>query len=257
MRDENTITALIELIVVRARIPSRTRRDDLRRELWTHFEDASDSPNDDDAIDDVVRRFGAEALIAESLRDVYRWDYALWYFAKIAAAIVASIAAALLIEVIVNLRVELQAEVWRLAPGFSRAAGMSVAVVLGLVTMWEAARRPFSRSRAAVAVGAYAAICLVIRVLFLSGIGALVTATILVGIGSLCSNLEVRPRRVVTLVGAFAVALYLNHALLNVAFGPSRALIAGAILGAVWSSTVAILHHVDRAFARIFEPTQG
>ena len=58
-------------------------------------------------------------------------------------------------------------------------------------------------------------------------------------------------------VGAFAVALYLNHAWLNVAFGPSRALIAGAILGAVWSSTVAILHHVDRAFARIFEPTQG
>src|SRR5437764_12896509 len=105
MRDENTIAALIELIVVRARIPSRARRDDLRRELWTHFEEASDSP---DAIDDVIRRFGAEAPIAESLREVYRWDYALWYLAKIAAAIVASVAAALLIEVMVNLRVQLQ-----------------------------------------------------------------------------------------------------------------------------------------------------
>src|SRR5437773_9096797 len=169
MRDENTIAALIELVVVRARIPSRTRRDDLRRELWTHFEEASDSP---DPIDEVVRRFGAEALIGESLRDVYRWDYGLWYFAKIAAAIVASIGAALLIEVVVNLRVELQAEVWRLAPGFSRAAGMSVAVVLVLVTMWEAARRPFNRSRATVAVGAYAAVCLILRAVFPSGIGA-------------------------------------------------------------------------------------
>ena len=256
VRDEDTIAALIERVVARARIPSRTRRNDLRRELWTHFEEASGSP---DAVGDAVQRFGAEGPIAESLRDVYRWDYALWYFAKIAAAIVASIAAALLIEVIVNLRVELQAEVWRLAPGFWRAAGMSIVVVLGLITVWEAARRPFNRSRAAIVVGAYAAVCLAVRLLFLSGVGALLTATILVGIGHGCSTFARWPSRLLVLVGAFAAALYVNHFLLNVAFGLSRALMAGAILGAVWASTVVILNHVDRAFARMFDatPTRG
>jgi len=51
----------------------------------------------------------------------------------------------------------------------------------------------------------------------------------------------------------------MNHLFLNVAFGLSRALMAGAILGAVWASTVVILNHVDRAFARMFDatPTRG
>lgn len=251
MREDDDVAALIERIVARARIPGRARREDLRRELWTHFEEVSSSR---DATCEAVRRFGTEALIGGSLRDVYRWDYALWYLAKVAASIVASIAAALLIQVAVNLRLELQAEAWRLAPGFSRAAGMSVAVVLGLITMWEAARPPFNRSRAAVAIAAYASLCVIVRVLFLGGAGALVTATILVGIGFLCSKLERWPPRLLALVGAFAAALYVNHVLLSVAFGPSRALIAGTILGAVWSSTVAILSRLDRAFGSIFEP---
>ncbi len=198
MHDHDAIATLIERIIARASIPSRAHRDDLRRELWTHFEEAGHAP---DAARDAVRRFGAEALIGESLRDVYRRDYTVWYLAKIAASIVASIAVTLLIEVFVNLRVEVQTEVWRLAPGFSRAAGMSVAV----------------------------------------------------GIGHLCSKLERWPPRVLALVGAFAAALYVNHALLSVAFGPSRALIAGAILGTVWSSTAAILNRVDHAFGSILE----
>jgi hypothetical protein len=251
MRDQETVGALIERIITRARIPGAAQRDDLRRELWTHFEEASDSA---DSTWEAVSRFGTETMVGESLRDVYRRDYALWYLAKIAAAIVVSTAAALLIQVLVNLRVELQAEVFRLAPGFSRASGMSVAVVLGLVTLWEAARRPFSRSRAAVAFSAYVAICLVVRVLFLNDIGALITATVLVGIGSVCSKLERWPSRLLMLVGTFAAVLYVNHVLLSVAFGPRRALMAGAILGAVCSSTFVILNRVDRAFGSVTEP---
>jgi len=251
MRDQEAVGALIERIIARARIPGTAQRDDLRRELWTHFEEAGESA---ESTREAVRRFGAETMVGESLRVVYRWDYLLWYFAKIAAAILVSTAAALLIQVLVNLRVELQAEVFRLAPGFARAFGMSIAVVLGLVTLWEAARRPFSRSRAAVAVSAYVAIGLVVGVLFLNGIGALITTTILVGIGYVCSKLERWPSRLVVLVGAFAAALYVNHAFLSVAFSPRRALIAGAILGAVWSSTLVILNRVDRAFGSVIEP---
>ena len=54
--------------------------------------------------------------------------------------------------------------------------------------------------------------------------------------------------------GAFAAALYLNHLVLSVAFGPRRAVIAGATLAAIWSSTVVILHRFDRVFASRFEP---
>jgi len=247
VHDHGDVAALIERLVAQARIPGRARRDDLRRELWTHFEEAGTSP-------EAVRQFGEEASIAGSLRQVYRWDYACWYLAKIAASIVASIGAALLIEVLVHLRVELQAEILRLAPGFSRAAGMSVAVVLGVISVWEAARRPVNRSRAVAAIGAYAVVCVVVRVLFLTGFGALITATTLVGIGYLCSRLERWGARFVALVGAFAAALYLNHLLLSVTFGASRALMAGAVLGAVWSSTVAILNRIDRTFGRIVEP---
>ena len=251
MHDQDTVAALIERVVGRAQIPSRARRDDLRRELWTHFEEIGTSP---EAGREAIRRFGADVPIAESLRQIYRWDYACWYLAKIAASIVASIAAALLIQVLVNLRVELQAEVWRLAPGFSRAAGMSVAVVLGLITAWEVARPPFNRARAAVAITAYIVVCGLAQVLFTIGLGAFVSATVLVGIGYLCSKLESRPSRLLVLDGAFAAALYLNHLVLSVAFGPRRALLAGAVLAAVWSSTVLILRRVDRVFVSRFEP---
>src|SRR5437660_7893010 len=156
MRDRDSVDALIDRIVAGSHIPGHAARDDLRRELRSHFEDAGTSP---EATQQAVRRFGAESAVTESLRRVYRFDYAVFYLAKIAVSIVASVAAALVIEVLVNLRVELRSEAWRLAPGFSRAAGVSVAVVLGLVTAWEVGRPPFSRRRAAVALGAYAALC--------------------------------------------------------------------------------------------------
>ena len=146
------------------------------------------------------------------------------------------------------------ADAWQLAPGFSRGAGMSVAVVLGLIAAWEVARPPFSRSRAAIAMSSYAAVCVMVRVLFTTGFGAFATATLLVGIGYVCSKLERWPSRLLVLVGAFAGALYLTHLVLRVAFGPSRALMAGAVVGAVWSSTVAILQRVDRAFGSLVEP---
>jgi hypothetical protein len=250
VRSPDAVGPLVERVVAGARIPSPSRRDELRRELWTHFEDAGTSPED---LQHALRRFGGETLVAESFRRVYRFDYAVMYLVKIAASIVASVAAALLIEVLVNLRVEVQAEVWRLAPGFSRAAGVSVAVVLGLVTAWEVCRPPFNRSRAVVAVGAYAAVCLLARLLFPMGAGAFVTATMLVVLGCVCARLKATPARLVLVFGAFAAVLYTNHLVLRVAFGASRALVGSAVLVAVWSSTVLILARVDHAFFGFFD----
>ena len=62
MRDQDPVAALIERIVVQARIPGRRRREELRRELWTHFEDAGTTM---DAARAAIHRFGAEAAIGE------------------------------------------------------------------------------------------------------------------------------------------------------------------------------------------------
>jgi hypothetical protein len=250
MHEHEAVAAFIDRIVAGAHIPSRTAREDLRRELWTHFEETGTSP---EAVQHALRRFGAEPMVTESLRRIYRGDYIFFYLVKIAASITASLAVALLIQVLVNLRVEVQAEVWRLAPGFSHAAGLSVAVVLALVTAREVVRPPFHWSRAGVAIGAYAAVCAVVQLAFAIGSRAFVTAAVLVVLGHLCSTLGPRPARLLLTFAVFAVAEYAMHFMLSVAFGPSRAVLASAVLIAVWSTTVMILGRLDHAFSDIVE----
>src|SRR5262249_53655578 len=130
MHDDESIAALVERVIAASRIPSRATRDDLRHELWTHFEDACASP---DAARDAIRRFGGETLVAESFRAVYRWEYLCLYSAKIAASIVACIGTALLIQAIAHLNVVMTAQVWPVPEGFARGARVSVALVLGLI----------------------------------------------------------------------------------------------------------------------------
>jgi hypothetical protein len=250
MHEHDTVSALIDRVVAGAHVPSRAEREDLRRELWTHFEDAAASP---ESVRGALGRFGPEAMVTESLRRVYQWDYVLLYLVKIAVSFIASVAAALVIEALANLRVEAQTVAWRLAPGFTRGAGLSVGVVLGLVTVWEVGRQPFNRSRAALAIGAYAAVCLVVQFLFLETARAFVTPTLLVVLGYLCSRLESRPAKWLLTFGAFAAAMYGTHLLLSVTFGVTRALAASAVLVVVWSSTGTILARVDHAFVRFFE----
>jgi hypothetical protein len=254
MRDQDPVAALIDRIVAQARIPGRRRRDQLRRELWTHFEEAGTSM---DAARAAIDRFGAEAAIGESLRRVYRRDYACWCLARIAASMLVSVAVALLIQAVVNVRVEMQADVWRLAPAFRGAAAVTITLVLGAIAVWESARPPFTRARAAIAFTAFAAVCSVVQIVFATGIGVCVNAVGLTGIGFLCSKLHGRVSRRLVLAGAFATALYLNHRVLHVAFGPSRALVAGTVLCVVWSSTTAILHRVDRVFVHFVEPQRS
>jgi hypothetical protein len=252
MHNRDTVAAFIDRIVAGARIPSRAGREDMRRELWTHFEE--EDGTSPEAVRSALRRFGPEAMVIESFRRVHRRDYALLYLAKIVASILASIAAALLIEILVNLRLEVQADTWRLAPGFGHAAQLSAGVALGLVGAREFGRRPFNRLRAAAAIGGYLAVCGLVRVMIANSVGALVLPTVLVALGYLCSKVEPRPARVLLTFGAFAAALYATHLLLSVAFGPGRALLASAVLVAVWASTVVILARVDHAFLNFFEP---
>jgi hypothetical protein len=243
--DGEGIAAFIERIVAAARLPTRTARDDLRRELSSHFDEAAASP---EAFERALRCFGDARVVSDSLRHVYRGAYVFRYLLKVAASTLVSLAAVLLIQLIANLRIESRADAWRLAPGFPYAAGLSVGVVLALVTGWEISRAPFNRVRAAAAVVAYATICVATQRVFAQSGGAIGMAMLLVGLGYACSGRQPRPARLLLMFAAFAAAEYTVHLMRSVAFGADRAVQAGAALIAVWSATVLILTRVDRAF---------
>ena len=205
----------------------------------------------DAAEGEALARFGTADDLTEEFRRVYRWDYLLWYLAKIAASVIVSVAVALVIQVLVNLRLEFQTEALRLAPGFSRAAIMSVAVVLGLATAWEIGRPPFAVRRATLAIGAYAAVCIVVQVLYSQGVEAFGAATMLVCVGWLCSRLERRPAKLLLTFAMFAGAIFGIHRTLHIVMDPARAAVTSAVLIAVWTSTITILSRGDRLFSSL------
>jgi hypothetical protein len=253
MPDQDAIAALVDRIVDGARIPRLADREDLRRELWTHFEDAGAGV---ESTAYAIRRFGEATTIADSLRQVYRWEYVALHLAKIVASVIASLAAAVLIIAAVNLRVAVEADVWRLAPGFSRAIGLALAIVVGLVAASEALRRPISLRRAAAAIAVYAAVCGLVQ-LVVDGASVFATAACFVGLGYLCSRVASGPMRWLATIAAFAVGEYALHAAIGVSLAPRRAVVAGAILGAVWASTLLILRSADRAFVHLFDAPAG
>jgi hypothetical protein len=174
------IDALIEPIIDAARIPSRRRRDELRRELRSHFEDVGQAP---EAVHDAVAHFGNPARIGNSFRQVYRRDYILFYVVKVVACIAAATAAAIVIEAIAGLRLERDADTWHLSPGFAHAAPFGVVLAFALVAAAEATRAPFMRSRAFWSLGGYTLVFACASFVSPNSGGAFVTAAILATIG--------------------------------------------------------------------------
>ena len=138
MRDDEAVAGAIDRIVAGSGLPGRAARDDLRRELETHFEEACADPG---SIPAALRRFGSETEVAGALRRIYRRDAVLRSAARIAASLASSAAAAVLIEGAANLRLAPAGAIWRLAPGFSYSVPVAVAVALTLVAVREAIRR--------------------------------------------------------------------------------------------------------------------
>jgi hypothetical protein len=240
--ERDTVDALVERLVARAQIPGRARRDDLRRELLAHFDDAGETS---ESIDQALRRFGPEADVGERLRRVYRLDCLLFHLARIAAALVLSLTAAILVQIAANIRVDPQAAVWSLAPGFSRAAGVSAALVIGFVTAAEMTRRPFRVATATFAIGSCVAVGVAVRLLLDAGLSALTTPALLVVVGWSCSRCGSRAGRTLLLFAAFAAAIDASHLVVGVHLAASRAMLSGAALVAVWASTAGIFSRFD------------
>ena len=247
------INAFIEAIVETARIPSRRRRDELRRELHSHFEESGLTP---DALQEAVARFGDSRGIGDSLRTVYRRDYRLWYLAKVAACMAVAILAAIVIEAIAGLRVDSDTVAWRLSPDFARASRFGVVLTFALVAAGEATRAPFAWSRAIASLGCYAIVPACAWPLNVAMVGAFLSAGVLavIGVGVARAPTAWTSRAFLTLA-AFTVVEYLVHQSSGIAFGPIRALAASTILLMLWASTITIVMFADRVFASVFRTT--
>jgi hypothetical protein len=136
MDDRRAIEAVIERVVADARIPDRREREDVRRELRAHFEDAAAEHGSAEA---AIARFGCVDEVTSTFRVVYRGQYLAAYALKTAAGLLASIAVALLIEFAASRRGR-----------FREMAAIGCFVVIGLVLEREFTRR--HRRSAAVSV---------------------------------------------------------------------------------------------------------
>jgi hypothetical protein len=262
---------LVDEVVRGARIPSRRGREELRRELWSHFEDCEREAGNLAA---ALRRFGDPREMAAGFRHVHRRGYRLFYGLKLAASLVASALVALLIQAAANLRPAGAgggggAELWQLGPSFPRTALISVAVALGAVAAWESLRRPVALPRVVASGALYAVASIAVEVVSGGALGAFLSAGVLVAIACAATRLEIRPQRLAAVFLAFSVVIYGVHRAVGRApiacsaaapgggtgIALPQALLMSAALLAVWAASLAILSRCERAFGRLVGQT--
>jgi hypothetical protein len=243
------VSRLIDDVVRGARIPLRRSREELRAELWSHFEERARTPG---GLVAAMAGFGDPAALAQGFRHVYTRDYRLAYLLKLAASLVASALAALLVQVAANLRVGRSLDggsPWSLGPGFPKSALISIGVALGAVAAWEALRRPLALRRGLLAISLYVLAALAVQLAFGYGAQAFVAAVMIVALGYATSRLETRPRGLLAAYLAFSIAIYgIHRAAAAGGMGLAAALAVSAAFLAVWAASLAIVSRADRAF---------
>jgi hypothetical protein len=242
------VCRVIDDVVRAARIPWRRGREELRAELWSHFEE---SGREAGGLGAALARLGDPAALAQGFRHVYARDYRLFYLGKLAASLIASALVAVAVQIAVNVRVRVGggAALWRLAPAFPKGVMVSVAVALGAVAAWESLRRPFSPRRGLLAVALYLLASLSVQLAFGRGVAAFMAGLVIVALGYATSRLQIRPARLAVAYLAFSIFVYGAHRAATAGAMPLLpALATSAALLAVWAASLAILARVDRAF---------
>jgi hypothetical protein len=234
----------IDDIVRQLRLPGARAREDLRRELESHFDAAGEfSSNPTDSlvnfgpVPDVVRRF----------QSVYRREFICLYAAKWLVAIVGAACVAETLFALAHLRMD--AGGLHLSADFFRVYKVAIKLVLAMASAWEVGRRPFDVRRAVVALTAY---CLLAASLQPSVFGGWVgwepwRIPILILIGFLASHVKRASFRLPLMFLGFAgfLAASVNSA--------TSRLPMAALLVAVWLLTEALFSWIDRAFAAWFD----
>jgi hypothetical protein len=131
--DEQTLNELIDRVVRDAKVASARERNELRKELESHFAEAVGSP---DALRAAIERFGSPALVGNALERAHRHNRVVTHVVRVLAASVAASLCALIIQIVMNLRFESPATL-SLAPSFVPSAAFSTMLVVALVAAWE------------------------------------------------------------------------------------------------------------------------
>jgi hypothetical protein len=204
------VDELIERIVREARIASARDRDELRRELAGHFEDAvgavSNSRTPEPPSHRVIAQFGSVEEIAEGFRRAHRPGRRALYAVKVIGSVVVATFVALALQL--PLHLERSAGAIAIAPLYAVAVRVSIFAVLAAVAAWE------------------------------------------LDVEWLCTRLERDPVKLAAACLALFVVLSSAHAALGMDVPALRAFVGATTMLAVWTSSLAILARSDRVFLR-------
>lgn len=138
--ERRAVAALIDRLVRESKLPSDAAREELRRELESHFAEAGDSP---EALRAALARFGSADAVSEGFRRAYGRGRLALYAAKVVASAALSAAVAVAVHAVVSLRIEQRPDALRLvAGGHPRGAQFTVVVALVAVAAWELGIEP-------------------------------------------------------------------------------------------------------------------
>jgi hypothetical protein len=141
--DQARIAALVERVVRESAPPSARARDELRRELTAHFEDALAAAGEgDEAEREVLARFGDAAEVVDGFRRAYRRGRTALYAAKVAASVLAGAAVAVALQLLAHVQSAGGVAGLSLSPWYRPAAHISMALVLVAVAAWELGVEP-------------------------------------------------------------------------------------------------------------------
>jgi hypothetical protein len=240
--DNASAQDVIEDIVHRARLPGKAAREDLRRELHSHFAEAA---LESCSLQDSVARFGSAEEVGDSLRHVYRWDFVVSYAARVALAFVAALVTFDCLMALVHLRISSSGDV-RLLPEYFKVFGLGFKIAIALLAVWEIRRRPFDVRRAAAAFGVYWILVIALQIQVFGGLSGWEpwNIPIIVSIGVIGSQIRRISARSLLLFACFTVYFMWSRG-----SGPTpRPLIAVAHTF-IWIVSEALFLRLDRAFA--------
>jgi hypothetical protein len=133
MRDEPTaVRELVARLVRESNLPDARAREELRRELESHFAECGGS---EEAVREALARFGDPDIVTRGFRAAYRRGRAALYVAKVMTSVVAASVIALALELIANVR--LSGGAVHVGRGYVVSAIFAVTIVVILVAAWE------------------------------------------------------------------------------------------------------------------------
>ena len=132
--DQRDLAEFIDRIVRESKIPYAHAREELRRELESHFADAGGTP---EALRAAVERFGRPGDVSGALERTHRHRRFLTSLLRIVTAVAAAWIVAVAIQLLANLHVDAHRNIIGLGPGFGRSVAFATTIVVALVAAWE------------------------------------------------------------------------------------------------------------------------